>query len=105
MINLFFTISTAEGGFVVLLEDLVIHKEHRGHGFGSMLLHYADRLRATEELSANHAADGSARTALTKFFPEAWILRIADASDASSACASRGTRRMRRFDAAALGLR
>jgi len=41
MINLLFTISTAEGGFVVLLEDLVIHKEHRGHGFGSMLLHYA----------------------------------------------------------------
>ncbi|MGZ5553448.1 MAG: hypothetical protein ACXWHF_07395 [Chthoniobacterales bacterium] len=26
MINLLFTISTAEGGFVILLEDLVIHK-------------------------------------------------------------------------------
>ena len=34
MINLLFTISTAEGGFVILLEDLVIHKEHRGHGYG-----------------------------------------------------------------------
>lgn len=41
MINLLFTISTAEGGFVIVLEDLVIHKEHRGHGFGSMLLDYA----------------------------------------------------------------
>ena len=41
MINLLFTISTAEGGFVILLEDLVVHKEHRGHGFGSMLLDYA----------------------------------------------------------------
>ncbi|HEY3664226.1 MAG TPA: GNAT family N-acetyltransferase [Chthoniobacterales bacterium] len=41
MINLLFTISTAEGGFVILLEDLVIHKEHRGHGYGSMLLDYA----------------------------------------------------------------
>ena len=41
MINLLFTISTAEGGFVILLEDLVIHKEHRGHGFGSKLLDYA----------------------------------------------------------------
>src|SRR3989449_7920972 len=41
MINLLFTISTAEGGFVILLEDLVIHKKHRGHGFGSMLLDYA----------------------------------------------------------------
>ncbi|MFL6585239.1 MAG: GNAT family N-acetyltransferase, partial [Chthoniobacterales bacterium] len=30
-----------EGGFVVVLEDLVIHKEFRGHGYGSMLLQYA----------------------------------------------------------------
>ncbi len=41
MINLLFTISTAEGGFVVLLEDLVVHREHRGHGYGSKLLDYA----------------------------------------------------------------
>src|SRR4029434_3895872 len=41
MINLLFTISTAEGGFVILLEDLVIHKQYRGHGYGSMLLDYA----------------------------------------------------------------
>lgn len=41
MMNLLFTISTAEGGFVILLEDLVIHKEHRGKGYGSMLLDYA----------------------------------------------------------------
>ncbi len=41
MINLLFTISTAEGGFVLLLEDLVVHREHRGHGYGSMLLDYA----------------------------------------------------------------
>ena len=41
MINLLFTISTAEGGFVILLEDLVVHKEFRGHGYGSKLLQYA----------------------------------------------------------------
>src|SRR5579864_6172935 len=41
MINLLFTISTAEGGFVVLLEDLIIHKDFRGQGFGSELLKYA----------------------------------------------------------------
>ena len=41
MINLLFTISTAEGGFVVLLEDLVVHKEFRGHGYGSKLLQHA----------------------------------------------------------------
>src|SRR5438132_1566767 len=41
MINLLFTISTAEGGFVILLEDLVIHKEYQAHGYGSKLLQHA----------------------------------------------------------------
>lgn len=41
MINLLFTISTAEGGFVLLLEDLVIHKTFQGKGYGSKLLEYA----------------------------------------------------------------
>jgi len=41
MINLLFTISTAEGGFVILLEDLVVHDDFRGHGYGSQLLEYA----------------------------------------------------------------
>src|SRR5213078_4313214 len=41
MINLLFTISTAEGGFVILLEDLVVHKGYQGKGYGSKLLQYA----------------------------------------------------------------
>src|SRR5205809_3741783 len=41
MINLLFTISTAEGGFVILLEDLVIHKNYRDKGYGSRLLEHA----------------------------------------------------------------
>src|SRR5436190_18812449 len=41
MINLLFTISTAEGGFVVVLEDLVIHKKFQGHGYGAKLLQHA----------------------------------------------------------------
>jgi GNAT superfamily N-acetyltransferase len=41
MINLLFTISTAEGGFVMLLEDLVIHKKYQGHGYGAKLLNHA----------------------------------------------------------------
>jgi len=41
MINLLITISTAEGGFVLLLEDLVIRREHRGQGYGSQLVAYA----------------------------------------------------------------
>ena len=41
MINLLFTISTAEGGFVILLEDLVVHDAYRDQGYGSQLLEYA----------------------------------------------------------------
>lgn len=41
MINLLFTISTAEGGFVMTLEDLVVHDGFQGKGYGSMLLEYA----------------------------------------------------------------
>jgi len=41
MINLLITISTAEGGFVLILEDLVVHKDHRGQGYGSRLLEHA----------------------------------------------------------------
>lgn len=41
MINLLITISTAEGGFVLLLEDLVVHADHRGQGHGGHLLGHA----------------------------------------------------------------
>ena len=40
MVNLQFTISTAEGGFVLLLEDVIIHPEHRGEGYGTRLVEY-----------------------------------------------------------------
>ena len=38
MVNLLFTISTAMGGFVILMEDVVVHPAHRGQGYGTMLL-------------------------------------------------------------------
>jgi ribosomal protein S18 acetylase RimI-like enzyme len=41
MINLLITISTAEGGFVLVLEDLIVDKEYRRQGFGTQLLNYA----------------------------------------------------------------
>jgi GNAT superfamily N-acetyltransferase len=41
MINLLFTISTAEGGFVILLEDLVVHTQYQGQGYGNKLLEHA----------------------------------------------------------------
>ena len=40
MINLLFTISTAEGGFVIMLEDVIVHRDFRGRGFGDMLLRH-----------------------------------------------------------------
>jgi GNAT superfamily N-acetyltransferase len=41
MINLLFTISTAEGGPVVVMEDLIVHPQHRRVGYGSRLLQHA----------------------------------------------------------------
>jgi GNAT superfamily N-acetyltransferase len=41
MLNLLFTISTAEGGFVIVLEDVIVHSQHRGQGYGDRLLQYA----------------------------------------------------------------
>lgn len=38
MINLLFTISTAEGGFVIMLEDVIVHRDFRHQGFGARLL-------------------------------------------------------------------
>jgi len=41
MINLLFTVSTALGGRVAILEDMVVHPDHRGNGAGSKLLEAA----------------------------------------------------------------
>ena len=41
MVNLQFTISTAEGGFVILMEDVIVHPMHRGQGYGTKLLKHA----------------------------------------------------------------
>lgn len=41
MINLLYTVSTALGGRVILLEDMVVHPDHRRRGAGSKLLQAA----------------------------------------------------------------
>jgi GNAT superfamily N-acetyltransferase len=38
MVSLLFTISTAEGGYVCWLEDMVVRRDRRGNGVGSELL-------------------------------------------------------------------
>ncbi|MGJ8657879.1 MAG: GNAT family N-acetyltransferase [Akkermansiaceae bacterium] len=40
VVNLLFTISTAVGGMVILLEDFIIHPSHRGQGYGERLLRF-----------------------------------------------------------------
>jgi len=40
MANVLFTISTVMGGFVILLEDVIIHPDFRRQGFGTQLLEY-----------------------------------------------------------------
>jgi GNAT superfamily N-acetyltransferase len=41
MVSLLFTISTALGGRVALLEDMVVHPHFRGKGIGTQLLSFA----------------------------------------------------------------
>ena len=41
MISLLYTVSTALGGRVIILEDMVVHPDHRGSGAGSKLLQAA----------------------------------------------------------------
>jgi GNAT superfamily N-acetyltransferase len=40
MANALFTISTAEGGRALLLEDVIVSREHRGSGLGRQLVEY-----------------------------------------------------------------
>lgn len=40
MVNMLFTISTAEGGSVIILEDLIVSHDHRSMGYGTQLLEY-----------------------------------------------------------------
>jgi GNAT superfamily N-acetyltransferase len=49
MVNLLFTISTAEGGFVVLMEDVIVAPKHRGHGYGTMLVEHVKAFAAAKD--------------------------------------------------------
>lgn len=48
MVNLLFTVSTAEGGRVMLLEDMIVHPDHRGQGVGLLLIEAAIARAAAE---------------------------------------------------------
>lgn len=57
MVSLLASISTAEGGPVAWLEDMIVRPDARGQGLGSRLIEYAIN-QARHWLSADHAADG-----------------------------------------------
>lgn len=40
MVNVLFTISTAMGGFVILMEDVIVHPDFRRQGYGTQLVNY-----------------------------------------------------------------
>jgi GNAT superfamily N-acetyltransferase len=48
MVNLLFTVSTACGGKVALLEDMIVHPQNRNDGHGSKLLQAAIELAKRE---------------------------------------------------------
>lgn len=50
MVSLLFSISTALGGRVALLEDMVVNPAHRGQGIGSQLLTYAVEFARTQQV-------------------------------------------------------
>jgi ribosomal protein S18 acetylase RimI-like enzyme len=50
MVSLLYTISTALGGRVALLEDLVVHPDYRGQGVGARLLDYALAFARTQHI-------------------------------------------------------
>lgn len=40
MVNVLFTISTAMGGFVIMMEDVIVHPDFRRQGYGTRLIEY-----------------------------------------------------------------
>ena len=51
MVNMLFTISTAEGGLALILEDFIIHPMNRGMGYGKQLLNEVKKFAKEKILS------------------------------------------------------
>lgn len=68
MVNVLFSISTAEGGKVALLEDMVVHPAHRCDGIGAQLLDAAIELCAAEGCSRITLLTDSDNAAAIRFY-------------------------------------
>lgn len=71
MVSLLFTISTALGGEVALLEDMIIHPQFRGRGWGKELLKFALKYARTRGLKrVTLLTDSDNTLAQTMYFEE-----------------------------------
>lgn len=68
MVNLLFSISTAEGGKVALLEDMIVHPAHRNLGIGTRLLSAAIELCAAVGCSRITLLTDSGNEAAIRFY-------------------------------------
>lgn len=68
IVNLLFTISTAAGGMVILLEDFIIHPDHRGQGYGSRLLNHVTTFAAQKQFKRITLLTDKISKASQKFF-------------------------------------
>jgi GNAT superfamily N-acetyltransferase len=65
MANALITVSTAEGGLVLLLEDVIVHNEYRGRGLGRALVEHVLAWAKSEGLvRVTLLADGKNAAAL-----------------------------------------
>lgn len=75
MVSILFSVSTAEGGRVAWLEDMVVHPDRRGQGIGELLLQEAIRsARQSGCLRITLLTDGTNRAAM-RFYSRGGFVR------------------------------
>lgn len=68
MVSLLYTVSTALGGKVALLEDMVMHPHYRHQGIGSALLQYAIDLARQQQVLRITLLTDADNTAAQRFY-------------------------------------
>ncbi|WP_051294765.1 GNAT family N-acetyltransferase [Maridesulfovibrio bastinii] len=61
-------ISTAEGGPCLMMEDLVVHENYRGHGIGTRLIERLERFANSREISRVQLLADRNNTPALKFY-------------------------------------